>query len=78
LPEEAISLIHAQFWRLLPRLAPRNDFKSSFDTASKMKVNNPFIVLGYESPEYFCDRQAETDTLFSAIENQRHVTLISL
>ncbi|MCK5147849.1 ATP-binding protein [bacterium] len=43
-----------------------------------MKTGNPFIVLGYESPDYFCDRQFETDTLISAIQNQRHVTLISL
>ena len=43
-----------------------------------MKQINPFIVFGYESPEYFCDRRVETDTLISAVKNQRHVTLISL
>ena len=30
-------------------------------------VNNPFIVGGYLSPHYFCDREVETEQL---IRNQ--------
>jgi hypothetical protein len=42
-----------------------------------MKSINPFIVGRYEDPEYFCDRQEETNRIISAIENQRNLTLIS-
>ena len=38
---------------------------------------NPFIISGYLSPEYFCDRQAETARMLNAIENGRHITLFS-
>lgn len=38
---------------------------------------NPFLIYGYKSPEYFCDRQEETQTLISAIKNGRNVTLMS-
>lgn len=38
---------------------------------------NPFILTSYHSPEYFCDREKETDRLLSAIENNRNVALIS-
>jgi len=41
-----------------------------------MKLN-PFLITGYKSPEYFCDRDIETGRLLSAIENQRNITLIS-
>lgn len=41
------------------------------------KLANPFIYQGYESPEYFCDRKAETATLLSHLRNGRNVTLIS-
>jgi hypothetical protein len=43
-----------------------------------MKPKNPFIVTGYHSPEYFCDRETETKKIISAIENGRNVTLFSL
>lgn len=42
-----------------------------------MKPNNPFLITGYHSPEYFCDREAETATLLSALRNERNVTLIA-
>ena len=42
-----------------------------------MKQKNPFIVLGYNGPEYFCDRKKETAKLVAAIENDRNVTLIA-
>ena len=44
---------------------------------SNRKLANPFIYQGYESPEYFCDREAETKTLISHLKNGRNVTLIS-
>ena len=40
---------------------------------------NPFIVTGrYVSPEYFCDRKAETAALISNVENWRNTVMISL
>jgi AAA+ ATPase superfamily predicted ATPase len=42
-----------------------------------MKLN-PFVVNGYYSPEYFCNREPETQTLKNALENQRNITLFSL
>ena len=38
---------------------------------------NPFIVEGYKSPEYFCDRIQETAVLDEHIQNQRNVALIA-
>jgi AAA+ ATPase superfamily predicted ATPase len=43
----------------------------------KYKINNPFLLSGYESPEYFCDRKLETDKIIEALENGRNLTLIS-
>lgn len=40
-------------------------------------VDNPFITYGYESAEYFCDRQEETRLLISLLTNGNHVALIS-
>lgn len=40
-------------------------------------VRNPFPVEGYIGADYFCDREAETQELLSALENGRNVTLIS-
>ena len=42
-----------------------------------MKPNNPFLVTGYHSPEYFCDRRQETETMLQALYNGRNVTLIA-
>lgn len=42
-----------------------------------MKLNNPFITAGYESPDYFCDREKETADLVNALENDRNVTLMA-
>lgn len=38
---------------------------------------NPFLRTGYVSPDYFCDREQETQKLISALQNGRNVTLIS-
>ena len=43
-----------------------------------MKKINPFPISGYISPEYFCNRNKETERLLSAINNQRNITLLSL
>ena len=42
-----------------------------------MKPRNPFLIEGYHSPAYFCDRKQETAALVSALENDRNVTLIA-
>lgn len=41
------------------------------------KLSNPFLVAGYEGPDYFCDRATETTELMSAMKNGRNVALIS-
>lgn len=43
----------------------------------EMKLDNPFVVTGYFGPEYFCDRESETEELVSAMKNGWNVTLIS-
>ena len=42
-----------------------------------MKSNNPFLISGYYSPEYFCDRERETQTITDALYNGRNIILIS-
>ena len=42
-----------------------------------MKPNNPFLISGYYSPEFFCDREAETSTILDALHNGRNLTLIA-
>lgn len=42
-----------------------------------MKPNNPFLITGYHSPEYFCDREQETEAMIKALYNGRNVTLIA-
>ena len=41
------------------------------------KLLNPFVVAGYISPEYFCDREKETGKIISALNNDRNISLIS-
>lgn len=38
---------------------------------------NPFVISGYYSPEYFCDRQEETIRIRDAIKSKRNITLIA-
>ena len=45
--------------------------------AQKIQPRNPFLVYGYASPRYFCDREAETQQILSALENERNLTLIA-
>lgn len=42
-----------------------------------MKPNNPFLITGYHSPKYFCDRIAESKTVADALYNGRDITLIA-
>jgi uncharacterized protein len=39
--------------------------------------SNPFLISGYISPQYFCDREKETETIIEAILNGRHLTIFS-
>jgi len=43
-----------------------------------MKPGNPFIITGYYSPEYFCNREKETERLVNALNNGRNITLFSI
>ncbi|MDR0796858.1 MAG: ATP-binding protein [Tannerella sp.] len=43
----------------------------------KNRPYNPFLIAGYYSPEYFCDREIETEKLISALENDRNISLMS-
>ncbi|MDR3308523.1 MAG: ATP-binding protein [Tannerella sp.] len=40
-------------------------------------LNNPFMIAGYHSPRYFCDREKETAKIISALQNDRNISLIS-
>ncbi len=40
-----------------------------------MKTNNPFLISGYNSPEYFCDREVESGKILDALHNGRNITL---
>lgn len=42
-----------------------------------MKPNNPFLITGYHSPQYFCNRTNETATMKDALHNGRNLTLIA-
>lgn len=42
-----------------------------------MRPNNPFLITGYYSPEFFCDRKTETETILDALHNGRNITLIA-
>lgn len=44
----------------------------------KPDLFNPFPIMDYISPAYFCDRKSETEKIISAFENSRNVTLISV
>ncbi|MDR0657610.1 MAG: ATP-binding protein [Mediterranea sp.] len=43
----------------------------------EMELKNPFLVYGYVSPRYFCDREEECKKMLSALDNERNVTLIA-
>ena len=41
------------------------------------KIANPFLISGYESPRYFCDREKEAADLLDTLYNGRNITLTS-
>lgn len=41
------------------------------------RLDNPFVVSGYFGPEYFCDREQETEDILSALENGWNISLIA-
>jgi uncharacterized protein len=43
-----------------------------------MSTQNPFVISGYAGPEYFCDRQEESETIMNALKNNRNLTMISI
>lgn len=43
----------------------------------KYVLDNPFAEYGYFGPEYFCDREQETEALLSALQNGSNVTLMA-
>lgn len=40
-------------------------------------LRNPFINQGYVSPDYFCDREKETELMLKHFDNGRNITLVS-
>jgi predicted AAA+ superfamily ATPase len=44
----------------------------------KEEISNPFVITGYISPDYFCNRINESEKLRKAVSSGRNVTLISL
>lgn len=40
-------------------------------------IENPFLLYGYEGPQYFCDREDETQQLMESMRNGTNITLIS-
>jgi len=42
-----------------------------------MSLKNPFLISGYISPQYFCDREEETKTLVRHLTNGRNTAIIS-
>lgn len=40
-------------------------------------VKNPFIISGYVSADYFCDRETETEELAKALTNGRNTVIVS-
>lgn len=42
-----------------------------------MKLENSFLEYGYFGPEYFCDREQETEDLINALVNGSNVTLMA-
>ncbi|MFO7671644.1 MAG: ATP-binding protein [Bacteroidales bacterium] len=39
---------------------------------------NPFLLKGYISPKYFCDREMETEKIITSIKNQQDITIFAI
>ncbi len=44
----------------------------------KEPAKNPFPIIGFHGPEYFCDREKELEILKDAMASGRNVTLVAL
>ena len=42
------------------------------------ETNNPFDINSYSGPEFFCDREQETNVLLQNIKNNRHTAFFAL
>ena len=42
-----------------------------------IKPLNPFLITGYLNPDYFCNREKETNSMINALQNDRNLTLIA-
>ncbi len=42
-----------------------------------MKTKNPFVTIGYQGSEYFCDRESETKKMLDYLKNGWNITLFS-
>lgn len=42
-----------------------------------MKTKNPFVTIGYQGAEYFCDRVSETKKMLNYLKNGWNITLFS-
>ena len=42
-----------------------------------MSLRNPFLISGYLSPYYFCDREDESRNLIRTVSNSRNVAIVS-
>lgn len=40
-------------------------------------IHNPFLIVGYESPDYFCDRKMEAKDIMDTLRNGRNIILTS-
>ena len=50
---------------------------NNYESNNSMSLKNPFVISGYVSPYYFCDREEETKNLIRYVTNGRNVALIS-
>lgn len=41
------------------------------------RLNNPFVEYGYKGPEYFCNRETETEELLRDLHNESNVALVA-
>ena len=56
----------------------RNAKYGIMETKQKeVELKNPFLIYGYVTSRYFCDREEETGKMLSALNNERNLTLIA-
>ena len=40
------------------------------------KIDNPFLLYGYEGPEFFCYRKEEKEEIVSSLRNGYKITIL--